>query len=361
MFQKYKPVLFGVEGPVLSAAEEEFFRQAKPLGFILMGRNIQNKNQVRELVKSLKKAVDNNDSPIMIDQEGGRVARLKEPIWYHPPAASIFGRIAKKNMEDAKRAVEINSMLIAHDLIELGIKMDATPVLDIPVPNSHSVIGDRAFSTSKTIVTELGRVVCDTLSRHGVVPVMKHIPGHGRAKADSHLELPVVKASISALNRTDFFPFKELSDNTNWAMIAHVLYTSLDKGNCATFSKKVVTIIKQDIGFGGLLITDCITMKALSGTIEKRAQRAVEAGCDIVLHTRHTNGTIADMQSVIDAVPFIDDRQAALLETSLLNSQSAAENLEGDRFSMFSELRDILGRYSHAGVMDSAHTDPTER
>ncbi len=351
----------GVEGATLTAAEEEFFRLKQPLGFILMGRNIKNKKQVRDLVHALKRALGNDRAPILVDQEGGRVARLKAPTWYHPTAAAIFGKIAEISLKDAKRAVEINSTLIARDLIELGINVNATPVLDIPAPNSHTVIGDRAFSANKTVVAELGRVVCNTLSKYKVVPVIKHIPGHGRAEADSHLELPTVNASLSALKKIDFYPFKALSKSTHWAMTAHVLYTSLDRNACATFSKKVVTAIRQDIGFNGLLVTDCITMQALSGSIGERAKRAIDAGCDIVLHSRYRPkalcGSLADLQTVIDSVPLINSKQAQLLEASLSSPSAVIKDF--DQLSIITELQNILQTYGHASVISGS--DPTER
>lgn len=353
MFTKHRAVIFGVDGKTLSEEEKSFFATAKPLGFILFARNIESKQQVKELVKALKEAVDNQNIPLLIDQEGGRVCRLKAPRWYCPPPAAVFGKIAETDMTSAKRAVEISFTLVALDMKELGITVDAAPVLDVPTFEAHDVIGDRAFGSDALIVAALGRVVCETLSEHGLVPIIKHIPGHGRAKADSHKELPVVAASYESLWETDFYPFRKLND-MKWAMTAHVLYTAIDPDSPATFSSEVINVIRTDIGFNGLLFTDCITMDALGGPIEERARQAIEAGCDIILHSRYKYGSFPESERVIAQVPFITPKQNEILCKTLL----PIRNIKVDRQSLSHELNEIFVK--HDCLDYQVTSDPTE-
>ncbi len=286
-------VVLGCAGTVLSDAERRFFEQANPLGFILFARNVETPEQVKALVASLRACVGRDDAPVMIDQEGGRVQRLKPPHWRAAPPAARLGAIPGLDM--AAEAVRLNAILIGDELRALGIDVDCAPVLDVPVDGAHGIIGDRALSHKPDQVAILGRAACEGLLAAGVMPVIKHIPGHGRAKADSHLELPVVTASAQEMEETDFVPFEALQDAA-WAMTAHVVYTAYDDKLPATLSPAVVSgVIRRHIGFTGLLISDDLSMKALKGRFEDRCRDALAAGCDVALHC---NGDMAEMQAV---------------------------------------------------------------
>lgn len=288
-------VIFGCGGPVLSADEQAFFRDTSPWGFILFGRNVQNPEQVKSLVRALRETVDDLEAPVLIDQEGGRVSRLKPPHWHERFPAARFGALHDVNPELAREAVYLNARLIAHDLTELGINVDCLPVLDVPVKGAHEVIGDRAFAHDPATVIDLGRAQMEGLMEGGVLPVMKHIPGHGRATSDSHRELPRVKTSRAELSASDFVPFRSL-DACPMAMTAHVVYDSIDPQLPATVSPKVIReVIRGEIGFAGLLMSDDLSMEALAGSLAARARAALVAGCDVVLHC---NGRMDEMKQV---------------------------------------------------------------
>ena len=287
--------IYGCGGPVLSPDEQAFFRDCRPWGFILFARNIENPGQVKSLVRALRETVEDNTAPVLIDQEGGRVARLKPPHWFERPPAAQFGALHETNPEAAREAVYLNARLIAHDLTELGINVDCLPVLDVPVKGAHDVIGDRAFAHDSTTVIDLGRAQMEGLMEGGVLPVMKHIPGHGRAGSDSHLELPRVKTPREELSASDFVPFRSL-DTCPMAMTAHVVYDSIDPQRPATVSPKVIReVIRGEIGFDGLLMSDDLSMQALDGSLGERAKAAQFAGCDVVLHC---NGKMDEMKQV---------------------------------------------------------------
>ncbi|MCW5749304.1 MAG: beta-N-acetylhexosaminidase, partial [Alphaproteobacteria bacterium] len=275
-------MIFGCAGHRLSADERSFFRDVDPLGFILFARNVATPAQLRALTSDLRDSVGRADAPVLIDQEGGRVARLKPPYWRVAPPAAVFGELYAREPETAVEAARLNARLIAADLTPLGIDVDCAPVLDVTVPGAHGVIGDRAFGVDPATVAALGRAQADGLLLGGVMPVMKHIPGHGRARADSHLELPVVEATRGELEASDFAPFRALAD-LPWAMTAHVLYRALSGNRPATTSDVVVRdIIRGHIGFDGLLLTDDLSMGALDGTCAERAAASLAAGCDVV-------------------------------------------------------------------------------
>ena len=291
--------IYGCSATALSAAEKSFFREVQPWGFILFARNINDAGQVAGLVRELRETVDDDKTPVLIDQEGGRVARLKPPNWHERPPAARFGALHDTNPEAAREAVYLNARLIAHDLASLGINVDCLPVLDVPIPGAHDVIGDRAFSTDPATVITLGKAQIDGLIDGGVLPVMKHIPGHGRAGADSHLDLPRVAASAEKLSASDFVTFRSL-DTCPIAMTAHVVYESIDPQRPATTSPKVIRdVIRGEIGFDGLLMSDDLSMKALDGALSVRAKQALFAGCDLVLHC---NGNMDEMQEVASVV-----------------------------------------------------------
>ncbi len=291
--------IYGCAATSLSPAEKSFFREVAPWGFILFARNISDSEQVKALVQELRETVGDEKAPVLIDQEGGRVARLKPPHWQVRPPAARFGALYETNPDAAREAVYLNARLIAHDLASLGINVDCLPVLDVPVPGSHDVIGDRAFATDPATVITLGKAQIEGLIDGGVLPVMKHIPGHGRAGADSHLDLPRVSASAEELSASDFVTFRSL-DTCPIAMTAHVVYESIDPQRPATTSPKVIRdVIRGEIGFDGLLMSDDLSMKALDGPLSVRAKQSLFAGCDLVLHC---NGDMNEMKEVASEV-----------------------------------------------------------
>jgi beta-N-acetylhexosaminidase len=293
------PAILGCAGTTLTAEEVALFKDVKPWGFILFKRNIADPNQVRALTAALRETVGRSDAPILIDQEGGRVARLQPPHWRIYPPGRAYGQLVANDPLVAREITRLGARLIAHDLHALGINVDCVPVLDVPDPKGHEIIGDRAYGDTPEQVATLGRAAAEGLLAGGVLPIIKHIPGHGRAMADSHLELPVVKAKLAELDARDFAPFRVLSDMP-MAMTAHVVYTAIDRKNPATTSKKAIKkIIRDSIGFDGLLMSDDLSMKALSGDFKQRAKDSLAAGCDVVLHC---NGDMAEMKAVMSGV-----------------------------------------------------------
>lgn len=291
--------ILGCAGTTLTAEEVAFFKDMKPWGFILFKRNIADPNQVRALTAALRETVGRPDAPILIDQEGGRVARLQPPHWRAYPPGRAYGELVANDPLVAREITRLGARLIAHDLHALGINVDCVPVLDVPDLKGHEIIGDRAYGDTPEQVATLGRAAAEGLLAGGVLPIIKHIPGHGRAMADSHLELPVVNAKLAELDARDFAPFRVLSDMP-MAMTAHVVYTAIDRKNPATTSKKAIKkIIRESIGFDGLLMSDDLSMKALSGDFKQRAKDSLSAGCDVVLHC---NGDMAEMKGVMSGV-----------------------------------------------------------
>lgn len=289
--------IYGCSGLALSDAERAFFTSARPWGFILFGRNISDRAQVRALTQTLRETVDDYRAPILIDQEGGRVARLKVPHWHERPSAAKFGAIYPTDSEAAREAVYLNARLIAHDLEEVGINVNCAPLLDVPVEGADPVIGDRAFGTDPAQIIDLGRAFIEGLLEGGILPVMKHVPGHGRAFADSHVALPRVSSNAEELSATDYVTFRSLN-HCPIAMTAHVVFEAVDNQRPATTSPKVIRdVIRGEIGFDGLLISDDISMGALSGPISARTKAALFAGCDVVLHC---NGDMTEMEQVAE-------------------------------------------------------------
>lgn len=314
-------VVLGCSKTVLTKAERSFFRDADPLGFILFARNCENPDQVRGLVESMRESVGRADAPVLVDQEGGRVARLGPPHWRVAPAMARFGELARRSSVRATEAAWLNARLIAADLNDLGISVNCAPVLDVPHAGAHDVIGDRAPGTSADIAMLVGGAFADGLLEGGVLPVIKHIPGHGRAGADSHHSLPVVKTPVTELASTDFSPFRALSD-LPWAMTAHVLYTALDEEQPATTSRSVIdAVIRDHIGFDGVLVTDDISMRALEGSLAERTKAALKAGCDIVLHC---NGDMAEMQEVAGACRKLTPKSQVRVERGEAMRRTAA-------------------------------------
>ena len=277
------PAIFGLAGPTLTADERAFFHDADPAGYILFARNVENRDQLRALTADLRSIHGRDRLLISIDQEGGRVARMKPPEWDAFPAGEMFARLWDMAPASAIEAARVNAEALGLDLAEVGITLDYLPLLDVRQSGAHDVIGDRALGSEPMQVAALGRAVLDGLEHSGVAGCIKHMPGHGRAQADSHKELPTVEASETELER-DLEPFRTLRDAAV-GMTAHVRYTAWDAANAGTLSPFVVgEIIRRHIGFTGLLLTDDIDMEALSGTIPERAERAITAGCDLVLN-----------------------------------------------------------------------------
>jgi beta-N-acetylhexosaminidase len=296
MASRARAVIFGLSGLEITPQEVAFFHEVKPVGYILFRRNIDTPEQVKALVAALK-ALNSHDVFILIDQEGGRVRRLRPPHWPDYPPAADFARMGD-DFEAQTRLVRLGARLMAHDLAALGINVDCTPVLDVPQEGAHDIIGDRAFGQTKDSVAILGRAACEGLLAGGVLPIIKHIPGHGRAGADSHTDLPVVEADIEAL-QSDFYPFKVNADMP-LAMTAHVLYTALDTKNCATVSKKCLGYIRHEIGYDGVILCDDLSMQALKGDLGARARKTLKAGCDLLLHC---NGDMDEMRTVAAEAP----------------------------------------------------------
>ncbi len=333
-----KACILGFAGTQLSAEEDAFFTDADPLGFILFERNCETPDQVRALTHALREISGRDDAPILIDQEGGRVARLKPPHWRKAPASAAFGALYLSDRDAAVRAVRLNARLIGTELHGLGINVDCAPVLDLPAPGADPIIGDRAFAANAETAAALGAAFCDGLHGAEVLAVIKHIPGHGRANVDSHVGLPLVTAPAVELWATDFAPFKALSGGPPpkpWAMTAHVVYEAIDRANPATLSAAVIgDVIRDDLGFDGILISDDLSMEALSGNLSARADKAMAAGCDLNLHC---NGKIEEMREVAQKSPEISDEVLARLASSLgalgaadaFDPKEAREELDG--------------------------------
>jgi beta-N-acetylhexosaminidase len=316
--------ILGCGGTRLGAEERALFEKAAPFGLILFARNVDNPGQVRALVTEFRRIVGRANAPVLIDQEGGRVQRLKPPHWSDFPAAARYGELYAHDPAKGVAAARLGGRLIAGELTALGINVDCLPVADVRRPEGHSVIGDRAYGSEPVEVAELARAAADGLLAGGVLPVVKHVPGHGRARVDSHRSLPTVDASLDELDRTDFEPFRRLAD-LPVAMTAHVTYTAVDPERPATISPAVIgKVIRGRIGFAGLLLTDDLSMQALRGTLSQRAEAAFSAGCDIALHC---NGRMGEMREVAAASPALSGAAARRAEAALGRLETPMEPL----------------------------------
>ncbi|MCP3466781.1 beta-N-acetylhexosaminidase [Bradyrhizobium sp. CCGUVB23] len=290
----------GVSGTELTAAERDFIRTERPWGFILFKRNIGTPAQVASLVQELRGVAGSPDAPVLIDQEGGRVQRLGPPHWPVYPSGAVFGKLYDIDSALGLTAARLSARLIAADLADLGVTVDCLPLADVPVAGADAVIGNRAYGTEPAKVAAIARAVTDGLEQGGVLPVLKHIPGHGRATADTHFRLPTVDTPRDELERTDFAAFKPLAD-LPMAMTAHVVFSAFDPAHPATTSATMVQqVIRGVIGFQGLLMSDDVSMNALAGTITERTRSIFAAGCDMVLHC---NGNIEEMHEVAGQTP----------------------------------------------------------
>lgn len=316
------PAIFGLSGLELTDDERELFRSSDPLGFILFARNIDTPTQVLALTDALRELSGRADLPILVDQEGGRVARLGPPHWRGWPPAREFADAFARDPERARAAALCNYQALALDLVALGITVDCAPVLDVPVPGAHDIIGDRAFGEDPATIATLGAALLEGFSRVGVVGVIKHIPGHGRSHADSHEALPRVSAPAQELQR-DLQPFRALAD-APMAMTAHIVYEAWDEQHCATLSPRIISdVIRGDIGFDGLLMSDDLDMKALAGPVPQRGAAALQAGCDVALNCW---GRIDDMRGLAEVLPSASADCLRRL-TSAMSITAAAPNL----------------------------------
>lgn len=335
----------GVSGLVLTADERAFLHEQKPWGFILFKRNIDNPSQVAGLVKELRDTVDDPDAPVLIDQEGGRVQRLGPPHWPVYPPGEVFGALHDTDSKAGLRAAWLSSRLIAADLADLGITVDCLPLADVPVNGADAVIGNRAYGMTPDKVAVIGRAVTEGLAHGGVLPVLKHIPGHGRATADSHHRLPVVDTPADILDQTDFAAFRPLAD-LPMAMTAHVVFSDLDSAQPATTSATMIAqVIRTSIGFQGLLMSDDVSMNALAGTIAERTRAAFAAGCDIVLHC---NGNMDEMRQVASESPLLVQTAAAKRAEQAKAARQPAQPF--DRVAGRKELDDLVARAGYVIV-----------
>ncbi len=322
-----KAFISGCSGLVLTPEEQSFFASEDPWGLILFRRNIEAPEQVKQLIADFRSCVKRPDAPVLVDQEGGRVQRLRPPHWPVYPPGEVFGRVFSEDREAGLRAVWLGARLIAHDLLSLGITVDCLPLLDLRFSETVDAIGDRAFAGDPEIVGALGKAQCEGLMAGGVLPIIKHIPGHGRALVDSHLELPRVSADRNELSGTDFAAFRPLA-GMPLAMTAHILYESIDADNPATQSLTVIgDVIRGDIGFDGCLMGDDISMHALGGDMQERAALSFAAGCDLVLHC---NGDMNEMRAVAEASPKLAGKPLERSLTALAMRQDPAPGFDAE-------------------------------
>ena len=332
------PAIFGLSGPALTADERAFFRDADPAGYILFGRNIQTRAQVRALTDDLRAIQGRERTLISIDQEGGRVARMKPPEWLAFPPGEAFDKLYDLAPISAIEAARANAEALALDLAEVGINVDCLPLLDVRQPGANDVIGDRAFGSAPLRVAALGRATLDGLARAGVAGVIKHMPGHGRTETDTHKAMPTVTASEEEIE-TDLAPFRALKDAAI-GMTGHLLFTAWDADNPATLSPFVVgEVIRRRIGFDGLLLTDDLDMEALSGSVPERAERAVAAGCDIALNC---GAKMDDMVGIAERLPGMSEQTADRLHRALAGTADFAAPANLSPQTALLEKRDAL-------------------
>jgi beta-N-acetylhexosaminidase len=309
----FKSLIVGCSGPELTGDERSFLNDVRPCGLILFARNCISPDQIRCIVADARECAG-SDLLVLVDQEGGRVQRMGPPHWRKYPAARSFASHYQSDPEEALEAAHAVTRLMAADLHEVGINVDCAPVLDVPVPGAHEIIGDRSYGETPEAIIALGRVVSDAFLAGGVLPVIKHIPGHGRARADSHKDLPVIDASLVELEEVDFKPFAALND-LPMAMTAHVVLKTLDEGAPASVSAFIIDeVIRKRIGFDGLLMCDDLDMAALSGTLPERARAVLAGGCDVALHC---SGVFKDMVKVAAVVPELSGKALERFERVL--------------------------------------------
>jgi beta-N-acetylhexosaminidase len=334
----------GVSGTELGDAEREFISSAQPWGFILFKRNVESPAQVSRLTGQLRAAVGNAETPVLIDQEGGRVQRFGPPHWPNYPAGAAFGRLYDLDPALGLTAARLSARLIADDLLQAGVTVDCLPLADVPVPGADAVIGDRAYGTDPGKVAAIARAVTEGLQQGGILPVLKHIPGHGRATADTHFRLPVVDTPQVELETTDFAAFRPLADLA-MAMTAHVVFSAIDPAHPATTSATMIAqVIRGSIGFQGLLMSDDVSMNALAGSVSERTRAIFAAGCDIVLHC---NGKLEEMRVVADQSP---ELSGAALRRARRALEARKPPLPIDRIAARAELDALMDRLGTANA-----------
>jgi beta-N-acetylhexosaminidase len=334
----------GVAATELSTAEREFIRATRPWGFILFKRNVQTPAQVSALVAELRDVAGAPDAPVLIDQEGGRVQRLGPPHWPAYPPGAVFSRLYDIDSSLGLTAARLSARLIADDLLKLGITVDCLPLADVPVAGANAVIGDRAYGTSPDKVAAIARAVTDGLEQGGVLPVLKHIPGHGRATADTHFLLPTVDTPEAELESSDFAAFRPLAD-LPMAMTAHVVFSAIDPVHPATTSATMIErVIRGSIGFQGLLMSDDVSMNALAGSVAERTRAIVAAGCDMVLHC---NGKLDEMQAVAAETPELSGKALARANGALAARKAP---VAFDPVAARAELDALINRLGSASV-----------
>ncbi len=332
----------GLEGTALSPDERDFISCYRPWGLILFARNIDFPDQVRDLCDAFRECLEDPDAPVFVDQEGGRVQRIRPPhVRTYPPAA-VYGELYGRDVVAGVEAARLGAKLIGLDLIGMGITGDCLPLLDIPLDESDPVIGDRAYGRDVDTVATLGTATIGGLESVGVLPVMKHLPGHGRARVDSHKALPVVDCDLETLDQTDFVPFRLNAPRVPLAMTAHIVFSAVDEDNPATLSAEVIDkVIRGRIGYSGALMTDDISMGALSGSLAERTGRAIEAGCDLVLHC---NGVLDEMIEVAESSPELAGDALIRTEGALAWRENASgETSAVDRDALSARLDTLVG------------------
>jgi beta-N-acetylhexosaminidase len=334
----------GISGPRLEPAERDFIAANRPWGFILFRRNIEDPAQATSLVAQLRDAVGDADAPVLIDQEGGRVQRLRPPHWPLYPSGATFGQLHALDSALGVAAARLSARLIADDLGKIGVSVDCLPLADVPVPAADDVIGYRAYGTDANTVAAIARAVTEGLEEGGILPILKHIPGHGRATADSHESLPVVNTPRSELEAVDFAAFRPLAD-LPMAMTAHVVFSAIDPVHPATTSAKMIDeVIRGFIGFQGLLMSDDVSMNALAGSIAERTRAIFAAGCDVVLYC---NGKLEEMQDVASQTPELADKALARARAALAARKAPRPF---DRAAAKAELDALVARLGAVGA-----------
>ena len=333
-----KAFIIGLSGPTLTDAEREFIRAERPWGFILFRRNIETPAQVAALTAEARHVLGDADAPILVDQEGGRVQRFRPPHWPLYPAGAAFGRLYDIDPALGLRAARLSARLIADDLTQVGVNVDCLPLADVPVAGADDVIGDRAYGEEPNKVAAIARAVTEGLEQGGILPILKHIPGHGRATADSHLKLPVVDTPKNELERIDFAAFRPLAD-LPMAMTAHVVFSAIDPAHPATTSATMIErVIRGLIGFQGLLMSDDVGMHALAGSFAERTRSLLAAGCDMVLHC---SGVMDEMREIARETPELSGKALQRAEAALA-SRKAPKPF--DRAAARAELDGLIGR-----------------
>lgn len=305
-----KPIIFGCAGPKLTDEERAFFKAERPCGFILFRRNCVDVAQTQSLVESMREVIDDPLAPVFIDQEGGRVRRMWPPVWWKAPAAGLIGKLADRDLDAGVQLAKDVGAAIGAQLGECGVNANFAPCLDVVFPYTHDAIGDRAYHSDPAIIAALGRAFIDGMDLYGVQGCLKHLPGHGRANLDSHYDLPVIDVGADELD-LDLAPFIALND-LPWGIVSHLLFPQIDPKHPATLSPKIISeILRERIGFEGLLVTDDISMKALKAPVEVSSVQSLEAGCDIVCHC---NGEMAEMAPIAKAIGEMDEALMARFE-----------------------------------------------